>query len=237
MNNKDKTVLITGASSGIGLCCFNFLNEKGYKVFGCARRKMPFENYLSVDLREEKDCIYLVNEAKKYLGEIDILINVAGTYNYSNIEKTSYDEIVDMTKLNFIAPYFLSSLVISDMKKNKWGRIVNIGSISGAVGEGCASLYGGTKSALIGFTKSLALEVAQDNITVNTINPGWVETQLADDAINKSDFTYQDELDVIPQKRFIEPIEIAHLIEYLISDNSKGLTGQSINLCAGLSIG
>ena len=121
------------------------------------------------------------------------------------------------------------------MKKKNWGRIINIGSISGMVGEANATLYSATKSALSGFTKALALEVAQNNITVNQINPGWVNTPLANDALNEEE--KQEIIDVTPQKRFIEPIEIAKLCEYLISDNAKGITGQNINLCAGLSIG
>jgi len=123
------------------------------------------------------------------------------------------------------------------MKTKNWGRIVNIGSISGTIGEAGATLYSATKSSFLGLTKALALEVATNNITVNTINPGWVDTELAKDSIEQSDFTVQDNLDVIPQKRFINPDEIANLVLYLISENAKGLTGQSISLCAGLSCG
>ena len=123
------------------------------------------------------------------------------------------------------------------MKTKKWGRIVNIGSISGVVGEANASLYSMTKSAYIGLTKSLALELAQDNITVNTISPGWVDTELANEAVNNSVFSYEEELDMIPQRRFIHPDEIANLVKYIISVDAKGMTGQNINLCAGLSVG
>ena len=95
-------------------------------------------------------------------------------------------------------------------------------------------MYSATKSALSGFTKALALEVATDNITVNQINPGWVDTPLAN-VLDESE--RQEVIDVTPQKRFVEPIEVAKLCEYLISDSAKGITGQNINLCAGLSIG
>ncbi len=233
----NKTVLITGTSRGIGFETENFLSSKGYKTFGCGRSKVKKENYLSVDLSTKEGCEKLYNSAKKYLGHIDILINNAGTYAYSNIENADYETIDNMTKLNFYAPYYLSSLVIPDMKRQKWGRIVNIGSISGVVGEGGATLYSATKSMFLGFSKALALEVAKFGITVNTINPGWVETELSKNGIEESDLTYQDNIDVIPQKRFIMPIEIANLAYFLIQDEAKGLTGQSINLCAGLSCG
>jgi NAD(P)-dependent dehydrogenase (short-subunit alcohol dehydrogenase family) len=145
------------------------------------------------------------------------------------------DEINNLLDVNFKSSYILSSLVVSEMKKKKWGRIINIGSISGVVGEANATLYSATKSAFNGFTKALALEVAMDNITINTINPGWVETPLAQNSLNSEE--YQEVMEIIPQKRFVEPIEVAKLCEYLITDNAKGITGQSINLCAGLTCG
>ena len=123
------------------------------------------------------------------------------------------------------------------MKEKKWGRIINIGSISGVMGEAYASIYSSSKSGLIGLTKALALELAQYNITVNTINPGWVETELGINSIEDSEFTKEEILNCIPQKRFVKPEEIARLCKYLISDDAKGITGQAINLCAGLSVG
>ena len=167
----------------------------------------------------------------------DILINNAGDYVYSPVEKTTDEDITRLIKLNVEAPYKLIKLAVPYMKKQHWGRIVNIGSISGIVGEANASLYSMTKSSFTGFSKALALELAQENITVNTINPGWVETELAQEAVEKSDFSYDEEIEMIPQKRFICPDEIANLVKYMVSDEAKGMTGQSVSLCAGLSAG
>ena len=86
-------------------------------------------------------------------------------------------------------------------------------------------------------TKAIALEVAQDNITINTINPGWVETDLGLNSVEDSEFEKDEIIDCIPQRRFVEPKEIADMVKYLISQEAKGVTGQSINLCAGLSVG
>lgn len=105
------------------------------------------------------------------------------------------------------------------------------------MGEAYASIYSASKAGLIGLTKSLALELAEFEITVNTINPGWVETELGLKSIQDSEFSLSETLESIPQKRFVQPEEIGKLIKYLISDDAKGLTGQSINLCAGLSVG
>ena len=123
------------------------------------------------------------------------------------------------------------------MKEQKWGRIINIGSISGVMGEANASVYSASKASLIGFSKALALEIAKDNITVNTINAGWVDTELGNESIDESEFSKEEIMEIIPQKRFVTPEEIAKLIKYLISDDARGITGQSINLCAGLSVG
>ena len=187
-------------------------------------------------MADDNSALKLIEKAREYFSsEIDILINCAGQYIYKPIEKMTLDEINYLINLNFKSAYILSSLVIEGMKKNNWGRIINIGSISAMVGEANATLYSATKAALSGLTRALALEVAQNNITVNQINPGWVQTPLVENSLN--DTEKQEVIDVTPQRRFIEPYEIAKLCEYLISDSAKGLTGQNINLCAGLSIG
>lgn len=230
-----KNILITGASSGIGLEIAKVL-EKNNKIFLSGRRKSDNKNYFALDLADDNSALKLIEKAREYFSsEIDILINCAGQYIYKPIEKMTLDEINYLINLNFKSAYILSSLVIEGMKKNNWGRIINIGSISAMVGEANATLYCATKAALSGLTRGLALEAAQNNITVNQINPGWVQTPLVENSLN--DAEKQEVIDVTPQRRFIEPYEIAKLCEYLISDSAKGLTGQNINLCAGLSIG
>ena len=230
-----KNILITGATSGIGKEIASLLS-KDNDIFLTGRRKLDKVNYYPCDLVDMFEIETLYNKAVEYFNsDIDILINCAGQYCYKPIENMTFDEISYLLDVNFKSAYILSSLVLKGMKKNKWGRIINIGSISGVVGEANASLYSATKSAFSGFTKALALEVATYNITVNQINPGWVDTPLAQSALNKEE--YQEVIDVTPQKRFVEPIEIAKLCEYLISDSAKGITGQGINICAGLSCG
>lgn len=235
MTNKQKKILITGSSSGIGKVTSKKLLEANYQVFQTGRRQIDDKNYLSVDLSSLDNVKKLYDYVKENFGEIDVLINNAGGYLYSPIEKTSKEDIISLFNANFLSHYYLTSLVVSDMKKNNWGRIINIASISGVVGESYASLYSASKSAYYGFSKALALELAQNNITVNSISPGWVETPLADNALDEIE--KEETKEIIPQKRFVEPVEIANLIKYLISEDSKGITGQNINLCAGLTCG
>ena len=230
-----KNVLITGSSSGIGKIAAEKLKAEGYNVFQTGRKKLDIENYLSIDLSDPKNVNQLYNYVKENFVEIDILINNAGEYLYSPIDKMKLDETIKIFNSNFISHYYLTSLVVPYMKQKKFGRIVNIASISGVVGEANASLYSATKSAYFGFSKSLALELAEYNITINSISPGWVETPLTNAALNEQE--KMETLDVVPQKRFVEPVEIANLIKYLISDSAKGITGQNISLCAGLTCG
>lgn len=244
MKNSHKNVLVTGASRGIGNATACYFAEKGYNVFVTARNevllkklaeKENIKGFYSCDITKDGEIENLFNNAVKVLGSVDILINNAGAYVCAEIEKTTDENISDLLKLNVEVPYKLSRICVPEMKKNKFGRIINIGSVSGVVGEGYATLYSMTKSSFTGFSKALALEVAQDNITVNTIHPGWVDTDLID-VENK---TFEDDqlMYTIPQRRFIEPAEIAALAEYLASEKAKGLTGQSINLCAGITMG
>ncbi len=246
MNNKN--VLLTGATKGIGLQILKSLIKAGYRVFISGRDKEKLneltqkypENivgYYSEDLTFTNSCSNLFTTAKEKLGTVDILINNAGEYIYSPIEKMQKSDVERLIKLNFEVPYLLSQHAVAGMKNENWGRIVNIGSISGAVGEANATLYSSTKAALIGLTKALALEVAADSITVNIINPGWVNTELTKNALENDECSESECLEMIPQRRFIEPQEVADLTLYLISDSAKGITGQYLNICAGLSIG
>lgn len=246
IQNQNKNVLVTGGSRGIGKSIAKTLSKNGYNVYICARNKEKLANvaieidakgYFCADLTNKDECAQLIKKICDTAGSIDILVNNAGDYVYSPIEKTNFENIEKLINLNIKAPFILTKFAVENMKKNNWGRIINIGSISGVVGEANASLYSMTKSSFSGFSKALALELATNNITVNTINPGWVETDLAENAINDSDFSLEEEIEMIPQKRFIQPNEIAELVLYLASENAKGMTGQNISLCAGLSAG
>lgn len=232
-------ILVTGASKGIGNVIAKELLPSG-NVYVTARsesllQKINCAGYFVCDLADENSLVKLGDYIEE--NKIDVLVNNAGEYIYRSADKFSLDELGHILALNLKAPMYLASRAVKNMKQNKFGRIVNIGSISGVMGEANASLYSASKSGLLGFTKAAALELAEFGITVNTINPGWVDTELGQNSIQESEFTKEEILSFIPQRRFVTPEEVAALVRYLISDGAKGVTGQSINLCAGLSVG
>ena len=144
-------ILITGASRGIGKAITESLIKAGHKVFVSARNEELlkfYENYCVCDLANEVEKLGEFIEAHN----IEILVNNAGEYIYSPIEKMTISQIEHITKVNFEAPLYLISKAVPYMKSKKWGRIINIGSISGVMGEAGASLYSATKSGLFGAT-------------------------------------------------------------------------------------
>ena len=236
-----KNILVTGATKGIGREIALFLCKE-YNVFVVGRnenklreltQKSKIKDFFAIDLTEENACQKVFDK----FSNIDILINNAGEYIYKELGEYEESEVQNLFKINAKVPFVLTSLYSKQMKQKKWGRIVNIGSISAIIGEAGAVLYSTTKASLTGLSKAAGLELAPYGITVNTIHPGWVDTELAQCSVEACDFSKEEILETIPQKRFISPNEIANLVKYLISDEAKGLTGQNINLCAGLTIG
>jgi NAD(P)-dependent dehydrogenase (short-subunit alcohol dehydrogenase family) len=232
-------ILVTGASRGIGKAIALGLKNSG-NVFVTSRSENDLKSlgcagYFVCDLADEENLISLGNYIKE--NDIDVLVNNAGEYIYSKIEETDTERLNHIMAVNLKAPVYLSGCAIPNMKKKNFGRIINIGSISGVMGEAYASLYSATKAGLVGFSKAAGLELAQNGITVNTINPGWVDTELGRGSIDDGEFSEEEILDIIPQRRFVAPEEVAGLVKYLISDEAKGITGQSVNLCAGMSVG
>ena len=240
-------ILVTGASKGIGKVIAEYLlsshserSEESHKIYITARneellKQVKCTEYFVCDLANENDLIKLGDFIEEK--QIDVLINNAGEYVYSSVDEIKLEKLNHILGVNIKAPIYLMSRAVHNMKNNKFGRIINIGSISGVMGEANACLYSATKAGLIGLSKSTALELAEYGITVNTINPGWVDTELGNASIEDSEFSKEEILDCIPQRRFVSPDEVAGMVEYLISDKAKGVTGQSINLCAGLSVG
>lgn len=229
-------IIVTGATRGIGKAIAENLDGNIFAIGRDIELLKKYKNYCSCDLATKEGIAKACDFIKE--SKIDVLINNAGEYQYTPVLKGfDTEKLEHIVKLNLEAPLYLISAAVPYMKVQGFGRIVNIGSISGVMGEAGASLYSATKAGLIGATKALALELAENGITINTINPGWVDTDMGESSCSDSEFTKDEIIDCIPQKRFVSPKEVADMVKYLVSKEAKGVTGQSINLCAGLSVG
>lgn len=211
----------------------------------------------SLDLVEKTFSLDLARWLKGEDFSVDVLVNNAGIYSTDYIplefadgwetNNPAQDDPWQRTlSVNLSAPYQLVKVFAPAMIQRKWGRIINISSISGQKGEAYGTSYSASKFGLIGMTQSLALELARHGITVNSVCPGWVETDMAQEQLNDpqwcrlNDINPEESLDIarlsVPQMRLIQPDEVAGLVSYLCSDRAKGITGQAINICGGLSI-
>lgn len=259
MSLKGKTAVVTGASRGIGKAITLKLAESGANLAICARNtkmlndvKQKSESFgikcfaQVADVSSEKAVIDFIQAAIKEVGDADILVNNAGIYvtePITNHPTAAWQSVIDT---NLTGPFLMSRALIPLMMKKGWGRIINISSISGKVAEIYGSAYSASKFGLIGLTQALALETAKHGITVNAICPGWVATdmtfnQLNDDQyLSLTNIEQIDSVDVarlsVPQMRFIDPVEVADLVTFLCSDNAKGIHGQALNICGGLSL-
>ena len=172
---------------------------------------------------------------------IDILVNNAGNAK-SHKFLTHPDELWDqMLAVNLTSAYIICKAFVPGMVERKWGRIINIGSIAAKVGERYIAAYTASKHGLLGLTRSLAMEFVSDNITVNMISPGYVDTPMTDGSVaniaNRTGMSKEQArtvlADVSPQKRLIQPEEVAAVAMLLAQDGGKGITGQAINVDGG----
>lgn len=218
---KKRTVLLTGASRGMGEAIYKKL-EKNYIIIAPPREELNLLDNKSIELFIEK------NKEK----EIDIIINNAGVNSPQWIDEIT-DENIDKTmQVNLIAPIRLVRGFVGNMKKNKWGRIINISSMFGLIARGKQVLYSSTKHGINGMTKALALELAQYNILVNSVCPGFTKTDMV--LSNSPEKIASLEKD-IPLGRLAEPSEIADLVEFLISEKASYITGSTILIDGGYS--
>lgn len=215
-----KIVFLTGGSRGIGKAIFEKLKKEGYQIISPDRQHLDLANEKSV---------------KRYLNKnqglkIDILINNAGINFPSWIDELSDENISQHIETNLISPLKLIRAFVPNMKKNKWGRIINISSVFGVVARGKQTMYSATKHGLNGITKALALELGPYNILVNSVCPGFTNTDLIKrNPPEKNALLIKD----IPLGRFAEPEEIAELVLFLTSEKNTYINGAQIVIDGG----
>lgn len=227
-NPNIKKALVSGASSGIGLAIVKHLLELGWQVTALSRRRPDIKHgnliFVSVDLLQDNFC-----DSLSGLSGFDAIICAAGVMKTDPITTLNPEEGEQMWRLHVLAPTKIVKTFISSMSDG--GRIILIGSRT-ANGIANRSQYAASKSALIGLSRSWAIELLSRQITVNIISPGVTDTPMLLDP-DRRDTPPK----IPPMGRFIQPIEIAGMVEFLLSDYAISITGQNIVVCAGASLG
>ena len=234
---KKRNIFISGASRGIGKSMAKHFAKSNFNVVGTSRNNFKFdedlENLLPLKLdvtsrNDVKDCF---DELKSKNLLPDILINNAGITADQLFLRMSDNDWDNVINTNLTGTFNLTKIFLKNMIKNKFGRIINISSISGLMGNPGQVNYSSSKAALNGFTKSLAKEVGSRNITVNCVAPGFIDTDM-------TSYIGQNErneiLKKIPLNKFGSPEDISKLVMFLISDEASYITGQTISIDGGL---
>jgi len=219
---KEKVALITGASRGIGKAIALRMANEGIKIITPTRDEMDLEINESIDQ-------YL----KTLPTHIDILVNNAGINRIGSFQNQNDTDIFETLQINLIAPLRITRSIIPGMMDQQFGRIVNISSIWSLVSKPGRISYSISKNGLNGFTRALAVEVAPYNILVNTVAPGYVNTDLT--RKNNSPEDLEGICKTIPMKRLAEPDEIAKLVAFLCSGDNTYMTGQCLVVDGGFT--
>jgi ketoreductase len=251
---QDKIALVTGGATGIGKAIGLQMAKNRAKVAIASRNlshlagaTAEFEELgltvlpVSMDVRKKHDVERAVDEIVSKWGAIHILVNNSGISGLSMIDDPDDSKWFNIVDTNLNGMYLITKEVLKHMPDHNGGRVINISSVLGKFGVPGYTAYCTTKHGMVGFTRALALEVVNRGITVNTVCPGWVDTEMASQGINETaafqgitpeQFKAQAVAGV-PIGRFLEADEIAELVGYLASNQAKGITGQAINICGG----
>lgn len=244
---ENKVALVTGASRGIGRAVaiklaqcgatvvVNFANNENeaqqtLALMGDARKKSRIMGFNVADESAVEDSI---NAIKEEFGSIDILVNNAGITVDGLLLRLKSEDFDRQMNINLKGAFHCAKASTRHMMKNRYGRIINISSVSGEMGNAGQSVYAAAKAGLIGMTKSLAKELASRNILVNAVTPGYIATDMTKDILEKGGDAL---LEHIPLKRVGRPEDIANAVAFLVSDNADYITGQVLSVNGGLYI-
>ena len=242
MDFKGKTVLVTGSTRGIGKAIARAVAEEGADVIVTGRSKANAQlvaeniknefgvNAYGVELDFSKDIKEQWKEIDK-IGTIDILVNNAGLTKDTLFIRMKDEDWNEVLNANLTGTFKVTQLAVKGMIKKRWGRIINISSIIGFIGNAGQVNYATTKAGLIGFTKSLAKELASRNITVNAVAPGFIETDMTAELPVELKEKY---LEQIPLNRFGKPEDVANTVLFLASDYASYITGETIHVNGGM---
>ena len=217
---ESKIALITGASRGIGKSIKEVLSKDGIEIISPNRNELDLSSSESID---------------KFLSQtsadIDIIINNAGILKVGEHNEFSSDDFHEILQVNVVAPFKIISGFVEKMKIHSFGRIVNISSVWGQKSKKGRTLYSSSKAALDALTRSLAIEFASCNILINSVAPGYIETDMLKQCNTEEELSIIR--DTIPMKRFGKKIEIAELVRFLSSEDNSYITGQVFTIDGG----
>jgi NAD(P)-dependent dehydrogenase (short-subunit alcohol dehydrogenase family) len=249
MSLQGKVALVTGGGRGIGRVIAQRLAKDGARVVVTGRSRAELEALAAViggvavvaDVSDRAALDAALAEVAARVERVDVLVNNAGVADSAPLQRTS-DEMWDrILEINATAPFRISRAFVPQMVKRGWGRVINIASNAGVSGYAYTAAYCASKHALVGLTRALAVDLAPTGVTVNAVCPGWVETQMATDAMDriaratkKSAEEAREALaGMSPQKRLISPEEVAHVVAMLCDEGSRGINGQTIIIDGG----
>tara|TARA_B100000989_G_scaffold233943_1_gene180768 strand:- start:13535 stop:14272 length:738 start_codon:yes stop_codon:yes gene_type:complete len=243
-NLKDKKVIITGATGGIGNAITKVFDNQGAFILATGTNeeklnllKKDFNNIITkkFDISKHDSIENFINESSDDLkGGPDILINNAGITKDNLSLRMNIKEWSEVINLNLTSTFLLCKFALKKMIKNKNGKIVNITSIVGHTGNVGQANYAASKSGIVGFSKSLALEYAKKNININCVSPGFIQTNMTD----KIDDKFKELLvSKIPSNRLGNPEDVANVVAFLSSDLANYVTGETIHVNGGMYLG
>lgn len=244
MSLKDKVALVTGASRGIGAAIADMLGEQGAIVIGTATSESGAEKISArfaekglqgagkvLNVTDADSVASLLKDIQSEFGAPAILVNNAGITKDNLLMRMSEVEWFDVINTNLSAIYRLSKGCLRGMMKARWGRIINISSVVGSMGNAGQSNYAATKAGVAGFARALAKEVGSRGITVNTVAPGFIDTDMTKEL---TDDQKQLMLDQIALGRLGQPEEIAGVVAFLASDAAAYISGDTIHVNGGM---
>lgn len=240
----NKKALVTGATKGIGKSIALKLAEDGFDIAINYRddkkaeelEKILLEKNIEVlkvkgDISKEEDCIKIFNTIKEKWNKLDVLVNNAGIRKDNLILRMTLEDFKDVIDVNLTGTFLCMKYATKLMLKNKYGRIISISSVVASHGNVGQVNYSASKAGVIAMTKSLSKEVARKNITVNTISPGFINTDMTD---SLEENIKENMLSEIPVKRFGEAEDISNIVSFLAREESSYITGQDIVVDGGL---
>jgi 3-oxoacyl-[acyl-carrier protein] reductase len=236
-----QVALVTGASRGIGKAIAERLAADGFFVVGTATTDngaQAISNYLGengkglkLDVSDAESVAEVTKTITDDYGSPAVLVNNAGITRDNLLMRMKDEEWDSIISTNLTSVYRMSKAVLRGMMKAKTGRIINISSVVGSTGNSGQANYAAAKAGIVGFTKSMAKEVGSRNITVNTVAPGFIDTDMTKEL---SDDIKQTLLSSIPLGRLGEPEEIAHVVSFLASPNAGYITGETLHVNGGM---